>query len=80
MSKTYRWPNGEFMPQPYFRNQPATGIMVVLYKIAYLFKLYKKVNVSRQMQGDKVIRTLPHLDLVKLPEWQKGNQNRRFRN
>lgn len=79
MAKTYKWPNGEFMPKPYKRNEPATGVMVFFYKIAYLFKIYKHITVSNRMEGDTVTETIPHLDLVKLPDWQKGNENRRFK-
>lgn len=78
MKVLHKWPDGSFRSKPFKRTEPAKGALRFIRRVRYIFKIYSLIEVDKHYTGETCVAVTSNLKLVKLPEWQKNNPNRRF--
>lgn len=79
MSTTYKWPDGQFYENPFKRKEEAKGALRFIKRLRFLIQLYKLIEVTKHIEGNRVRAVSTNIKLVKQPNWARKSQtNRRY--
>lgn len=77
MSTNYLWPDGHYHPLPFKRTVEAKGALRFIRKLRFLIRLYKLIEVTMHIEGNRVMTVSTNLKLVKQAQWAKRSQSNR---